>query len=120
MGITFNTFYTVDLSSGAVTQVDTSNGEVPLPLMFTTSDGLYAMGAVGYAPSGWSLSYAKFYFPVLSGPTDDTSKWSVVYRYGAISAGSVINLKTNICVGTRATVPGCMQGVRDAKLSHKN
>jgi len=112
MGINFNTFYTIDPKSGVVTQVDTSNGEVPLPLMFTTSDGNYAIAAVGYAPSGWALSYAKFYFPNLSGPTDNTSKWSVVYRFNSpIPKGTNLSFKSNLCVGDKNSVPNCVKSI---------
>jgi len=112
MPVDYNTYYTINTTSGAVNPVDNSFGEVPLPLIFSTATGDYAMGALGYNPgAGWSLSYAKFYFPNLSGPTDDTSKWSVVYRYGAIRAGTTLSFKTNICVGTRDTVINCMRSL---------
>jgi len=106
--VDFDAFYTVD-SSGKVTPVDTSSGEVNYPLIFATTDGTHAVGVVGQTIPGWMLTYAKFYFSTAPCPSEAASKWSVVYRlFSTIQPGTRFGFTTHICVGTLSSVPACM------------
>jgi hypothetical protein len=133
MPLDFNRFFTFDTTSGIITEVSRDSGEVPLPLIFATSDLAYAEGCLGYVPEGWVLSYAKFYFPdevitlelitlltlialitlltLMQGPISAcTSKWSVVYRlFSPTPAGVTYGLNATLCVGSWDQTVACMK-----------
>lgn len=51
MPIAFNTFFTISLSTGQLTQTDGGPGETPDPVIISTSDGSAAMGSFLQAAS---------------------------------------------------------------------
>jgi hypothetical protein len=88
----FARFWTFDAATGKLTELrDSGQGEQALPLVFSTADTRFAMGA--YAPGlpqpGFpNLGYGRFRFNQNPGiPNWNTVKWNCVFRYGAIAAG---------------------------------
>jgi len=115
MTIDYAAFYTIDLATGQLTSIPVNPpGELPNPLVFSTTDGKYAMGSfVKSAPPGTAISYAKFYF-MFSQPPNSTTKWSNVLRTHNVPAGYSYDVTSYVCVGTVQTVANCMVGL--AKL----
>lgn len=72
-------------------------GEQNEPVIISTPDGQYAMGA--FSPGQYSVqpTYAYYHFPS-SQPQVATNKWSVVFRLGRIYPG-VFHFRSYIVVG---------------------
>eukprot|EP01121_Diplochlamys_sp_Union-15-3_P018462 TRINITY_DN670_c0_g3_i1.p1 TRINITY_DN670_c0_g3~~TRINITY_DN670_c0_g3_i1.p1 ORF type:complete len:227 (+),score=39.50 TRINITY_DN670_c0_g3_i1:519-1199(+) len=108
MPIDFSNFYTINFANGQVTPVSTTDGEIPTPLIFATPDGQHAMGSfVKEAPTGTTVSYAKFLFR-LNPDSNATSKWSNVLRMQNKQKGENISAVSIVCVGTLSQVAQCM------------
>jgi len=104
----FNTFWTINLQNGTLTQVNAGPAETLDPVIISTPDRQYAMGAyIAIAPSVYA-HYARFNFP---NPNTAwaTSKWSNVWR-GTMNftPGQVLSFESIICVGNLGTVQSCM------------
>jgi hypothetical protein len=75
----FDTFWKFDPALGELSELDDGPGEQPFPVVLSTSDGEYAMGAVSDGQPDGMLSqagYGRFRFPV-----ERVVKWNVVHRY---------------------------------------
>lgn len=75
----FGTFWRFDPALGELSELDDGPGEQPFPVVLSTSDGAYAMGAVSDGQPDGMLSqagYGRFRFPV-----ERVVKWNVVHRY---------------------------------------
>jgi len=107
----FNTFFTYDFKT--LNQITPNNNapEGQIPVIIATSDHNFAMGvwspkipSPGYPNAGYGL----WNFPG-NPPLASTCKWSVVYRLGPFSAGSVLRLETYGFVGSLDDVVSSMQ-----------
>lgn len=75
----FSSFWKLDLTRSTLTTLDDGPGEQSFPVVFSTSDGEHAMGAVSDGqPEGMltPTGYGRFRFPV-----ERVVKWNVVHRY---------------------------------------
>ncbi|KAK7114592.1 uncharacterized protein [Littorina saxatilis] len=103
----FNTTKSLDVTTGALVDFDTSK-----PLVFSTWCLQHAFGI--WAPPGqdpdYSPSYASMHFVQGQNFADATQKWSVVWRTKAVSEDSLpmtLNYKVYICVGTQIDAAKC-------------
>lgn len=75
----FDHFWTLDTATGGITAVDHGPAETPLPLIFSTPDGHYAMGAYSPGPAkprdGQGPTYTRWSFKDAR-----VVKWNCVYR----------------------------------------
>lgn len=85
----FTQLYAYDLATQGVTALGSAPyGEQGGPVIVATASGAHAMGAWSPKPTdaATTLSYGRGYF---GGPPDHaTSKWTVIFRRGATSAGT--------------------------------
>jgi hypothetical protein len=75
----FGTFWRFDPTDGTLSELDDGPGEQSLPIVFSTCDREYAMGAVSDGQPDGMLSqagYGRFRFLV-----ERVVKWNVVHRY---------------------------------------
>lgn len=75
----FSEFWKVSLPSGQLRRLDDGPGEQADPVILSTKDRRFAMGAVAFGKPDWIQSnpgYGRFRFP-----TEKVVKWNVVYRY---------------------------------------
>jgi len=111
MPVDFDTFWNINMSNGQIRSTTQGPGEdKDDPVIISTQDQRFAMGAflVG-APTSY-VHYARFYFPL--GPAAGTSKWSVVWRgLNGVAAGQTISFETIVCLGNLQTVQSCMFSV---------
>ena len=79
MPVEFREFYTLDVERNQLGKLDDGPGEQPLPIVFSTADKNYAMGAIlnrGPKGPGWSgPGYGRFAFD-----RQRVTKWNVVMR----------------------------------------
>lgn len=114
-------FYAYDLAanyaggSKALVSLSALNGEQNKPLVVSDSSGNKAMGvwSPGLPQPGLpsplnNYGYGVGRFPDASRPANATTKWNVVYRYGAASAGTRYAYTTYMVVGTKANVAARM------------
>lgn len=109
-------FYAVDLDLAVLTRLPAAPpGEQQQPLVVATADGAYAMGA--WSPElpqlGNPGGYGKFAFP--SGDAvNATNKWNIVFRHGALAAGTTISHRAYLVVGSLENVRVAMKQLYDA------
>jgi len=100
----FNQFWTLHLANGFLNHTDEGPGETPDPVIISTPDQNYAMGAFLVSAPATYVHYARFNFPAAG-----TSKWSVVWRHWAnMPPGTLFGFETAICVGSLQQVKTCM------------
>jgi hypothetical protein len=106
----YSDFYTIDLQDGQLTAVDHGPAVESYPLVFSTPDGNYAMGAFihSHPSTETSIVYGRWFFGDLGHPSDNTSKWTMVFRGGPYSQGTVLSFQSFICVGTLNDVSSCL------------
>lgn len=79
----FTQFYTYDPASHSLDTLSDGPGEQPLPVIFATSDGQYAMGVYSAEPSALRHGgYGRFRFAA-----QRVVKWNCVYRIAHIAPG---------------------------------
>jgi hypothetical protein len=111
----FSAFYVIDLDSDTLTPIAAAPaGEQQQPLVFATVDGSAAMGA--WSPElpqvGNPGGYGKFAFPS-SDAAGATNKWNIVFRHGALSAGTTISHRAYMFVGSLENVRVAMKQIYD-------
>ena len=111
----FTAFYTIDLATAALTAVSPyPPGEQQAPLILATVDGSAAMGS--WSPelpqAGNPGGYGKFAFPSADAAVA-TNKWNIVFRHGALPAGSTITHRAYLFVGTLENVRIAMKQIYD-------
>ena len=107
----FTAFYTIDLDTATLTAVSpTPPGEQQAPLVVATADGSAAMGA--WSPelpqTGNPGGYGKFAFPSTDAAAA-TNKWNIVFRHGALAAGTTLSHRAYLIVGSRENVRVAMK-----------
>ncbi len=108
-------FYTVDLDSAILTRIPAAPpGEQQLPLVVATPDGSYAMGS--WSPElpqlGNPGGYGKFAFPSRDA-ANATNKWNIVFRHGALAAGTTLSHRAYLVVGSLEDVRVAMKQLYD-------
>lgn len=112
MPIAFDQFWTFDLKTRAIHQVDDGPRENPLPLIFSTKDGGHAMGI--YSPPDPKIpkrTYGRFKFA-----PQRVTKWNCVFRIknpGGISPGDYA-CHMYVIVGTLDDVRSTMDALSRA------
>ena len=107
----FNQFFVLD-PSGTLTPIDAGPGEQPLPLIFSTPDGSYAMGiySPGTSPREFDgPGYGRFAFAA-----ERVVKWNCVFRERApngIPPGDR-EFRLFVAVGTKAEVRAALAKLR--------
>jgi len=111
MPVDFNTFWNINLSNGQISPTTQGPGEdKDDPVIISTQDHQFAMGAFLLGAPLSYVHYARFYFPY--GPEAGTSKWSVVWRaYSGVTAGQTISFETIVCLGNLTMVQNCLFAV---------
>lgn len=107
----FTAFYTIDLTSATLTRISpTPAGEQQAPLVVATADGSAAIGA--WSPelpqSGNPGGYGKFAFPSADA-VGATNKWNIVFRHGALPAGTTLSHRAYLFVGSLENVRVAMK-----------
>ena len=78
------------------------------PLVLATSDGSAAIGAISaYPPSPELSGYVQFYFDEDQAAAT-TSKWTILRVWYNVQPGTVLQVKTGLCVGNLSSVTVCM------------
>lgn len=90
----FSRFETLDVATRALSPVDDGPGEQPLPLVFSTPDGEYALGV--WAPDGLSGGGYGRWRPL------GCTKWNAVDRVAAPASGGIYDFRRIGTFGTRA------------------
>jgi hypothetical protein len=83
----FSDFRRVSKTSKELQRLDDGPGEQPDPVILSTRDGQFAMGAISAGHPDWiepSAGYGRFRFP-----TEKVVKWNVVYRHREVPAISI-------------------------------
>lgn len=110
-------FYTYNPATRVLTRLSETlpAGEQDLPLILASPDGNYAMGCWSPdlpQPQFPGIGYGQFRFPS-SDAAYSTMKWNVVFRTGALAAGTTLNFRTFISVGTLENVRVTMTQLYD-------
>lgn len=96
----FSEFWRVSKASKELQRLDDGPGEQPDPVILSTKDGQFAMGAISAGHPDWiepSAGYGRFRFP-----TEKVVKWNVVYRYREVPSitKSRASFRVLVAVGT--------------------
>mmetsp|Transcript_27500 Transcript_27500/g.49529 ORF Transcript_27500/g.49529 Transcript_27500/m.49529 type:complete len:322 (+) Transcript_27500:758-1723(+) len=117
----FTKFYSVNPQTGALT-LHAPPGEGHSiasgnPVIFATQDDQHAMGAISKYGANY---YAIFDFSKLGSYEESTTKWSIVRLWGALAAGSQVQIDSYICVGATHEVASCLKSFGNIfKTSHR-
>jgi hypothetical protein len=99
--LTFDTFHSVDLNTGALTLEPTlTSDETPAPLILSTRDGGHA---IAFVSRQGGATYARFRFP-------DTNKISLVYRERNGMSGTKTYAAAMV-IGTREEVAARVRSI---------
>jgi hypothetical protein len=83
-------FHTYDPRSGELAALSNGPGEQPLPVIFSTPDGAYALGVYSRElpqPKHPEAGFGRFNFSTLPGGGNATMKWNCVFRMEPVQAG---------------------------------
>ena len=83
-------FHTYDPRSGELTALSDGPGEQPLPVIFSTPDGAYALGVYSRdlpQPRHPRAGFGRFNFSTPPGGSNATMKWNCVFRMEPVQAG---------------------------------
>lgn len=112
----FSEFWRVSKASKELQRLDDGPGEQPDPVILSTRDGQFAMGAISAGHPDWiepSAGYGRFRFP-----TEKVVKWNVVYRYREVPAitKSKASFRVLVAVGTLDQVHLAIRRAIDGEL----
>eukprot|EP00762_Andalucia_godoyi_P007838 ANDGO_01761.mRNA.1 hypothetical protein ACA1_134270 len=112
----FSKFYSFDADARNLTHLPSpgqSQGLLSqLPVILSTQDDTYAMGAMSRFPV---VGYAYYDFSGLTPYQQSTTKWSIVRIWnGPIAEGTVMDIDSFMCVGTTQEVASCMTAIHKA------
>ena len=112
----FSEFWRVSTASRELLRLDDGPGEQPDPVILSTKDGQFAMGAISAGSPDWiepSAGYGRFRFP-----TEKVVKWNVVYRYQEVPAitKSKASFRVLVAVGTLEQVHAVIRRAIDGEL----
>jgi hypothetical protein len=74
----FSQFWSYDIKQGTLAKLEEGPGEQPLPLVFATADGKYALGV--YSPQQPSKGYEKSGYGRFRFDKEKVTKWNLVFR----------------------------------------
>ena len=104
MPLEFNTFWTLNLTSGQLNSVATDFGVTHTPVIFSTPNQNYAMGAYLARAPLENVRYLRQNFTA-----NDSNKWSILWNVNAVMPpGTTHSFESLICVGTLQQVQTCM------------
>lgn len=113
----FSSFHAMDFATGTLVPLSQANEELTRPVVLSVPDGSAAMGVWSPELPGPNASqYAKFAFIDSGNPANSTTKWSAVFRRGALAPGGY-GFRSFIFVGTRENVRVAMLQVRNLFLT---
>ena len=112
----FSEFWRVSTTSRELQRLDDGPGEQPDPVILSTRDGQFAMGAISAGHPDWiepSAGYGRFRFP-----TEKVVKWNVVYRYREVPAITKpkASFRVLVAVGTLEQVHLAIRRAIDGEL----
>ena len=112
----FSEFWRVSKTSKELQRLDDGPGEQPDPVILSTRDGQFAMGAISAGHPDWiepSAGYGRFRFP-----TEKVVKWNVVYRYREVPSitKSKASFRVLVAVGTLEQVHLAIRRAIDGEL----
>ena len=112
----FSEFWRVSKASKELQRLDDGPGEQPDPVILSTRDGQFAMGAISAGHPDWiepSAGYGRFRFP-----TEKVVKWNVVYRYREVPSitKSRASFRVLVAVGTLDQVHLAIRRAIDGEL----
>ena len=112
----FSEFWRVSKTSKELQRIDDGPGEQPDPVILSTRDGQFAMGAISAGHPDWiepSAGYGRFRFP-----TEKVVKWNVVYRHREVPAitKSKASFRVLVAVGTLEQVHHAIRRAIDGEL----
>jgi len=106
----FSKFYGLDSKSGELVELSDGPGEQAMPIVFSTEDNRFAMGAIAMGRPDWitePTGYGRFRFE-----QERVVKWNVVMRYRKAPELDRFQASFRVCV-----VVGGLQEVRSAMKS---
>ena len=112
----FSEFWRVSTTSRELQRLDDGPGEQPDPVILSTRDGQFAMGAISAGHPDWiepSAGYGRFRFP-----TEKVVKWNVVYRHREVPVitKSKASFRVLVAVGTLEQVHLAIRRAIDGEL----
>jgi hypothetical protein len=112
----FSEFWRVSKTSKELQRIDDGPGEQPDPVILSTRDGQFAMGAISAGHPDWiepSAGYGRFRFP-----TEKVVKWNVVYRHreAPVITKSKASFRVLVAVGTLEQVHLAIRRAIDGEL----
>ena len=112
----FSEFWRVSKTSKELQRLDDGPGEQPDPVILSTRDGQFAMGAISAGHPDWiepSAGYGRFRFP-----TEKVVKWNVVYRHREVPAitKSKASFRVLVAVGSLEQVHLAIRRAIDGEL----
>lgn len=113
----FSEFWRVSTASRELQRLDDGPGEQPDPVILSTKDGQFAMGAISPGFSDWttepSAGYGRFRFS-----TEEVVKWNVVYRYKEfpVISMSKASFRVLVAVGTLEQVHAVIRRAINGEL----
>jgi hypothetical protein len=112
----FSDFWRVSKTSKELQRIDDGPGEQPDPVILSTRDGQFAMGAISAGHPDWietSAGYGRFRFP-----TEKVVKWNVVYRHreAPVITKSKASFRVLVAVGTLEQVHLAIRRAIDGEL----
>ena len=112
----FSEFWRVSKTSKGLQRIDDGPGEQPDPVILSTRDGQFAMGAISAGHPDWiepSAGYGRFRFP-----TEKVVKWNVVYRHreAPVITKSKASFRVLVAVGTLEQVHIAIRRAIDGEL----
>ena len=112
----FSEFWRVSKTRKELQRLDDGPGEQPDPVILSTRDGQFAMGAISAGHPDWiepSAGYGRFRFP-----TEKVVKWNVVYRHreAPVITKSKASFRVLVAVGTLEQVHIAIRRAIDGEL----
>lgn len=106
----FSEFWRVSMASRELQRLDDGPGEQPDPVILSTRDRQFAMGAIS---PGIEPGYGRFRFP-----TEKVVKWNVVYRYNEVPfiTKYKVSFQVLVAVGTLEQVHAVIRRAIDGEL----
>ena len=109
----FSEFWRVSTASRELHRLDDGPGEQPDPVILSTRDGQFAMGAISPGVEVGYVGYGRFRFS-----TEKVVKWNVVHRYNEIPfiTKSKASFRVLVAVGTLEQVHAVIRRAIDGEL----
>lgn len=112
----FSKFYGLDSKSGELVELSDGPGEQAMPIVFSTEDKRFAMGALAMGKPDWitePTGYGRFRFE-----QERVVKWNVVMRYRKVPELDRFQASFRVCVvvGGLAEVSRAMKSLRGGMM----